>query len=160
MAKALQHLRTRVKGTNGEGPIGYRWFPVWIGIGLLLAILLLVSSISTYVMVSRKLLVDHLRSDLSSQVAMMDREVRQGAIQNTGQLAAMLQRTIEKSSGRIAWIQIQNGDGSTVIHGGSPVTPAFSNESVRAHLSNRQPLFKTVVTANGKTLVEAFPFRI
>lgn len=158
----------------------YGWFQLWIGLGLALAILLLVSSISTYVMVSRRMIVDHLRRDLASQVAMLDQQVRRGAIQNPAQLEAMLRQTQERSNGRIAWIQIRNGEGMPISQAGSPITPlssnvsstvfanassnalsdVFSNQEVRSHIENREPMFKTLDTDSGRLLVDISPFRL
>lgn len=159
MARTIRHFKTWMEDIKGEAN-SYRWFPVWIGIGLVLAILLLVSSISTYIMVSRRLLVEHVRGDLAAEMATLDRESRQSKVESTAQLAAMLKRAVERSNGRIEWLRVQSGDGATVVHAGAYVPQTFSMESIQAHLSERQPIFKTVETANGKALAEVFPFRI
>ena len=137
-----------------------RWFQLWIASGLALAVLLLVTSIHTYVIVSRRLMVDHLRSDLSSQVAMMDQQVRRSAVQNDSQLPAILQQAIERSNGQITWIEIQDSQGSTVSQAGAPMKPMFSIDYIRSQIQNRQPIFNMVGTRAGTVLVEVFPFRL
>src|SRR3979411_2559495 len=145
------------KSTETDNP---RWFQLWIASGLALAVLLLVTSIHTYVIVSRRLMVDHLRSDLSSQVAMMDQQVRRSTVQNDSQLPAILQQAIERSNGQITWIEIQDSQGSTVSQVGAPMKPMFSIEYIRSQMLNRQPIFNMVGTRAGTVLVEVFPFRL
>ena len=138
---------------------GSRWFQLWIGAGLILALLLLVSSISTYVLVSRRMIVDQLRRDLAAQVAMMDQQLQQGSVQGSNQLLTVLQHTKDRSNGRIAWIHVQGGDGATIAQVGSRMQ-VFSNEDVHAGIRGRQPVFKSLRTTTGRVLVEVFPFRI
>src|SRR5205807_7958388 len=87
-------------------------------------------------------------------------QVQRGAVTNSGQLAAMLQQTQERSNRRIAWIQIRSGDGATVSESNSAATLAFSSQYVRSHISARQPIFKLLNIATGHILVEVFPFRL
>jgi hypothetical protein len=137
-----------------------RWFQLWIASGLMLAVLLLVTSIHTYVIVSRRLMVDHLRSDLSSQVAMMDQQARRSAVQNDSQLSPILQQALERSNGRVAWIEIQDGQGRSVSEAGTAMKPIFSNDYIQSHLQNRQPVFNLVGTHAGTMLVDVLPFRL
>jgi hypothetical protein len=148
---------SQAKSTETDNP---RWFQLWIASGLALAVLLLVTSIHTYVVVSRRLMVDHLRSDLSSQVAMIDQQSRRSAVQNDSELPAILQQAVERSNGRIAWIEVQDGWGNSVAQAGIPTKPVFSDEYIQSHLQNRQPIFDTVRTRAGTLLVEVFPFRL
>jgi hypothetical protein len=131
VATPLRRFTTWLGRKNGQRTDGYRWFQLWIAIGIVLAILLLVSSISTYVLVSRRLLVDHIRGDLASQVAMLDQQVQRGAVQHPAEFAAMLRQTQDRSNGRITWLQIRNGDGGSVAQAGAPATPAFSRSVSR-----------------------------
>src|SRR5260370_34078212 len=114
---------SRPKSRKTDGP---RWLRLWIASGLVLAVLLLGSSISNYVIVSRRLIVDHLRRDLSSQVAMMDQQVRRSAVLNDSQLPAILEQGVERSNGRTAWIQIRDSDGDSVSQAGAPAAPVCS----------------------------------
>ncbi len=139
---------------------GYGWFQLWIGLGITLSILLLVTSISTYMLVSRRAIVEQLRNDLASQVGFLDQQVKRGEIRNLTQLAAVLQHLQDGSNRRIAWIQIQNGEGSVVSQAGSFTTVAFTNQEIRSGFAHRQPVFKTVKTENGVLLVEEFPFHL
>lgn len=92
MATPSQLLTHQLEPKNHQRINSYGWFPLWIGLGLLLAILLLVSSISTYVLVSRRLTVEQLRGDLASVVAMLDQQVQRGGVKNGDQFAALLQQ--------------------------------------------------------------------
>jgi hypothetical protein len=171
--RSLRHLTKWLSEKHSRPTKIYRWFQIWIGLGLALAILLLVSSISTYVLVSRRMIVDHLRRDLASQVAMLDQQVQRGAIQNPAQFEGMLRQMQERSNGRIAWIQVRNGEGTPISQTGSPITPSsnvctglFSNASTNVfsevvpHTDNREQIFKTLNTDTGRVLVDVFPFRL
>jgi len=91
---------------------------------------------------------------------MMDQQVRRSAVQHDSQLPAILEQAVERSNGRIAWIQIRDGHGDSVSQAGTPAQPVFSIEYIRSRIQNRQPIFKTVHTARGIMLVEVFPFRL
>lgn len=159
MASPLRNFISFMSRKSSRNAGGYRWFQVWIALGLVLAILLLASSISTYVLVSRRLVVDHLRSEMAAQVANLDREIQRGAVRDSAQLTALLHQFQERSNGRIASIRIEN-DGATVAQAGGLEVMAFSNDYVRAHLPSRQPIFTAVNSSAGRILVEVFPFRL
>lgn len=143
--------------TQSAGFIGVRWFQLWIASGLVLAIILLVSSISTY-NVSRRLILDHLRGDLRSQAAMLEDQLQRAAVHSRDQLSEILQEAIEKSNGRVAWILVQNQAGDELAAVGSPAKPVFSTQEIRSHLKSRRPIFKTVGAPHGPLLVEVLPF--
>jgi hypothetical protein len=124
---------------------------------MILAIILLVSSISTYLAVSRELIVDQLRGDLASRVARIDEQIRSSSVQTRVQLSAILQRTFDIGSGQIAWVVVQNADGEALSRIGFLPHPMFSIREIGSHLENRQPIFKTADTAAGKVLIEVFP---
>lgn len=136
----------------------FRWLQLWICGGVLLAIALLVTSISTYFAVSRAVIRDYLRTDLHSQASQIENRARQDSVQTGEQLAAMLSQVLDKSSGRICWIRVQDRDGGTIAMAGPSIQPAFSMEETRIRLRDHRPLFKTIESAGGRILVETLPF--
>jgi hypothetical protein len=143
--------------TKSGGFVSVRWFQLWIGSGLVLALVLLVSSISTYT-VSRGLILDHLRGDLRSQAAMLEDQAQRASVHSRDQLSEILQGAIGKSNGRIAWILVQNHAGDELAGIGSPAKPVFSTQDIRSHLQSQRPIFKTVGADSGPMLVEVLPF--
>jgi hypothetical protein len=135
-----------------------RWVQLWIGVGMALAVSLLVTSISTYFAVSRSVVAEHLRSDVHSQAAMIEDRARQGGVQTNAQLLTVLDQSIEKNSGRLAWVRVQNCEGDTIAAAGAADAPTFSKEDIRMHFRSRQPLFKSIDGPGGAMLVETLPF--
>jgi hypothetical protein len=146
-----------IKGRRVEG---CRWFRVWIACGLLLVVVLLVSTISTHVEPSKQLIVDHLRSDLHSQAAMIEEQAQRNSVQTRGQLSTILQWAMERSSGRIGWIMIRNHGGEVLSAIGPPAAPVFSTQDIRSHIQSRQPIFKTIGATNGPMVVEVLPLML
>jgi len=146
-------MRTKNHASHG-------WFRLWIIFGLGVAILLLVNSMSNYLFVSRRVLVDQVRRDLSGQVAAIDRQAQQYRLQSPSQLAALVEKARQSSNGRIAWIQLHGTDDTALASTGLSVPRTFSASYIRSQLRNRQPIVKTLSSRAGSVVVEAFPFRL
>jgi Stage II sporulation protein E (SpoIIE) len=139
---------------------GFRWFYVCICGGGVLAVALLISSISTCLAVSRALVIDHLRRDMRFQAGLLEDRARKEAVEASAQLDVLLMETVERSGGRIAWIRVENRDGGITSGIGLSGGQVFSSEEIRTHDRGRQPLFKTINAASGTVLVERLPFRL
>ena len=61
---------------------GYRWFPLWLVLGVGLAIVLLVNSVWNYVSISHRIVVDQVRKDLWLQAAGIDRTMQRGGFRD------------------------------------------------------------------------------
>lgn len=141
-------------------PEKYLWFRFGILAGAGLAILLLVNSVSNYSYVSRRVLVEHVRRELSEQVAQLDQQIQQATAASPQMLSSLLDTARRRTNGRIVWAQIRDGNGTPVAHAGPESKPVFSASAFRARFQKRQPVFQTVVTERGEMLVEAFPIRL
>lgn len=141
-----------------KGP-SFRWFYLCICGGIALAVALLISSISTYVAVSRTLVIDHLRADMRSQAMLMEDRARKESAETSAQLDVLLKETLERGAGRIAWIRVQNRGGEVISRVGLSGGQVFADEEIRTHDRGRQPLFKTINGPAGMVLVERLPFR-
>ena len=135
-----------------------RWLQLWICIGLALAVALWVTSISTYLAVSRSVIMAHLRGDLHSRAALIEDRTRQTSVQTKAQLLAVLEQSLDKSNGSVAWIRVQNREGETIAAAGSSASPTFSTQEIRGHLRSHEPLFKRVGRSKSSVLVEMLPF--
>lgn len=135
-----------------------RWAQLWIGVGIALAVSLLVTSISTYFAVSRSVVTEHLRSDVHSEAAIIEDRARQQGVQTNSQLLTVLDHSMGKSGGRLAWVRVQNREGDTIAVSGASDPPTFSKEEIRMHFLGRQPLFRSIDGPGGPMLVETLPF--
>jgi hypothetical protein len=93
------HNRLAVGGTNYQGRFG--WVQLWVCGGILLALALLLTSISTYLSVSRALIVEHLRGDLHSQAAAIEYQARRDSVQTSTELLMVLRQNVDKYNGRL-----------------------------------------------------------
>ena len=134
----------------------YGWFKAGIGLGVLAGLTLLVNSIANYQRVSQIVMMDHVRQDLASQVAVLDQQIRSQPESMPGLVAAMQANGRE----RIAWIQVRTTAGQVVAHAGRPAVAAFSPDEFRKRWQARQPAFRTLETPKGQVVVEAFPVRL
>ncbi len=137
----------------------FRWVQLWICGGIVLALVLLVSSISNYRAVSSALIMDHLRRELRTEAGQIEEQAREGSVRTSRELGVILKQALTGAAGRIAWIQVVNGDGVTLSGTGLPEGQVFSAEETRTHLRGRQPLLKTIKSGNRSLLVERLPFR-
>jgi stage II sporulation SpoE-like protein len=110
-------------------------FPLCLMLGLIVVLLLLLSSIARDRVMSHGATVNQVRDDLSLRVAILDRALEGGLVESPSELQALLERIREESNGRIVWLQLRDASGATVARAGK-VAPA------------------------GTVLVEAFPLRL
>ena len=137
---------------------GERWFPLGIGLGVVLAIGLLANSVSNYIFVSQRIQVDQLRRDLAEQVAQLDADLQQTTSQT--QLASVLTRAQARAGGRLAWIELRDTAEAVLGRTGLNVPHSFSAAEVRAKMRARKPAYTTRDTAQGEMVVEAFVLRL
>lgn len=137
---------------------GERWFPLGIGLGVVLAIGLLANSVSNYIFVSQRIQVDQLRRDLAEQVAQLDADLQQTTSQS--QLASVLTRAESRAGGRLAWIELRNTSDAVLGRTGLSVPHSFSAAEVRAKVRARKSAYTTRDTAEGEMVVEAFVLRL
>lgn len=137
---------------------GSRWVPLSVLLGLGLAILLLINSISTYRLVSQRLAVEQVRRDLSLRIATLENSLRNVGMNESAE--TVLEELRRNSAGRIVWIHLRDGSGRVVANAGLDAEPAFPADVLRAQFRNHQPVFTTAVSDAGTLVVEAFPLRL
>ena len=113
-----------------------RWFPLGIGLGVVLAIGLLANSVSNYIFVSQRIQVDQLRRDLAEQVAQLDADLQRTTSQT--QLAVVLTRAQARAGGRLAWIELRDTSDALLGRTGLDVPHSFSAAEVRAKMRARR----------------------
>jgi serine phosphatase RsbU (regulator of sigma subunit) len=139
---------------------GYWWFRFWILTGIGIAVVLLANSISSYRLVSRKLVVDNLRREVAAQMSSLDQQLRAPSSSEPGRLNNLLGSILRQSNGRLAWIQVRDSKGSVVAQVGAEAAPAFSAGTVETKFRERQPVYTVRKTNSGEVLIEAFPIRL
>lgn len=139
-----------------RGKNTYGWFKAGIGLGVVAGVTLLVNSWNNYQRVSQIVMLEHLRQDIASQVAVLDQQIRTQP-DATGRLVTAMQ---QNGHDRIAWIQVRTAAGEVIAHAGRQAGAAFSAEEFKKRLQARQPAFRTLETVKGPVVVEAFAVRL
>ena len=134
----------------------YRWVNISLFCGAALAVLLLVNSILNYMFISRRIVVEQLRRDMSKQVVAFERQLRETRDANPAALIESLRKDPDKT----LWVELRDRDERVVAHSGINTARVFSLDETRNRMRNREPLFKVVRTASGEVVVEAFPIRL
>jgi len=145
-----KQITERHRPTKTGSFAGLPWFHVSIATGLALAIVLLASSISTYLGGIPR--IDRGSPARQSPVPSRDdgRTAQRDSVQTRDQLSAVLQGALERAHGRIAWILVENHEGEVLSLIGPPATPVFSTVDIRSHIESRRSIFKTISTASGQ----------
>jgi serine phosphatase RsbU (regulator of sigma subunit) len=135
-----------------------QWFPLGIGLGVVLAVGLLANSVANYVFLSQRVQVDQLRRDVAEQVARLDADLQ--STPNQSHLPAVLGRAQSRAGGRLAWIALRDTNDALLARTGLDVPASFTAEQVRAQLRARKSAFTTRKTEQGEVVVEAFVLRL
>ncbi len=142
---------------NGRKRGGYRWFKFGIAAGGALALTLLVSSVSTYSFVSKRIVIEQTRRDIGKIVGELDRQMRESG---KAEPARLLEEARSQNGGRVAWIELRDFDGQVIARAGTPASPTFSTGELRDRFRARQPVYKTRQQEAGEIVVEAMPIRL
>jgi hypothetical protein len=148
-------METTIRENNA-----YRWFRLWIFVGAALALLLLVNSVSNYLVISRRISVDMLRRDLATHAVGLDQSIRAASIQGPANLRALLDAVRSNSGGKIAWLVVRDSSGKLLAASGALAAPTFDPVVFREQSRKRLPVYKTLETESGEVVVEAFPLRL
>lgn len=136
----------------------FRWFRVWLGLGALLAVLLVVNSVINYVFVSRRMVVDSLRRDMSRQIALLEKEVRDAGGPDQADLPALADDLAKDR--KLGWIRLTDRDGNLLAQSGLDIGNTFSEARIRDAFTNHEPLFEVRDSPAGKVVVEVFRSRL
>ena len=139
---------------------GQRWFSIFLGLGFAIGLLVLGNSAANYYWISKRMVVDQVRKDLSAQAVAVEKVLQEARPSNRAAAVELLERVRTASENRIAWIQLRDSRDITLAGVGLDVEPTFSAEVVRSRMRGRQPIFQTRETGAGRVLVEAFPLRM
>ena len=150
---------------NGNGVPGeqssiqsYRWVRIWLGVGVLCALLLLGNSIRDYFFVSRILSIQQLRRQVTQRIAAFEHNLRETWTPGTSRLK-LLTDEIAAGPQHPVWIVLRDGDGQVIEQSGTQVRQLFTHQQEADHFREREPLFDTIQTSQGEVVVEVFPVR-
>ncbi len=136
----------------------YRWLKVSLVLGGLLALLLLVNSVVSYVFISRRIVVEQLRREMGKHVVALERQFRQAPLKDNAHLAVLIEEL--RKDHKIAWIDVRDRQGRQLTHAGLRAAASFSAAQIHTGLANHEPITTVRGTDAGQMVVEIFPFHL
>ena len=135
---------------------GYRWVRIWLGVGVLLALLLLANSVRDYFFVARILSIQQVRRQVTEPIVAFEHDLR--ANWNPGDSRVKL-LTDEMAAGSQPplWIVLRDPDGQVIEQAGTPEREVFTHEQEASHFRSREPLFEVIPTSRGEAVVAVYP---
>ncbi len=133
----------------------YRWVIVWLFLSNVIGFVLAGSTIRDYRFISRLLATQQVRHQMTQTAAQVEQHLRRNEL-TSDTLQTALAGTLRGDES----LELRTSDGSLLQHLGTPFpASAFTPDEVRDSLIKREALYKTVSTARGDLVVEAFPMR-
>lgn len=133
----------------------YRWIYIPLGLGVLLSLLLLANSFRDYIFVSRLLATQQVRRQMREDVATLEQQLRRPGKPDESRMR-LLEEDVRASRGQPLWIRVRTPEGTVLEQGGDSALHVFSNEEENQGLRNHEAVFRVVVGATGRVVVEAF----
>jgi len=136
------------------------WLKAAVVAGVLLGVLLLIESVTTYHSVTRKLIPDHLIRQAGQFVSLLESQARQQKVESQETLQRLLDTLHEVESGDVAWIRVLDQEGHNLAVSGDPGRHEVSRYDMRDLLEVRvQTVSEAISTPSGDVMVVALPFR-
>src|SRR5215467_1714909 len=121
----------------------YTWVRVWLGMGVLLALLLLANSLRDYFFVARLLSTQLLRRQVTQRVAAFANDLRENWTPGESRLK-LLKEEMATGSQQPLWIVLRDPDGHVLEQSGTPERQVFTHDQETSHFRNREPLFDVI----------------
>ncbi len=135
-------------------------FRLVLGVGALVAAVLCVQSVRTYMYTGAVLVPQQAEREAERQVGALTTAARSAGINEPHALAPVIEHALESSGDRVLWVRVLTADGHVLAQGGHPEgtvnIPAQWWERVEKHES----LGRVADTARGKAFIAMIPFRL
>jgi serine phosphatase RsbU (regulator of sigma subunit) len=132
-----------------------RWIVVWLVLGAGLAVLLLFDSISTYFFVSRAIVVDRVKRDLTRTSAEVEHKMQVQHPRSEAEIKALL-TSIEEEHEHLMWLDLRWPDGSLAVRTKDHPNVTFSGIDVGSRLRDHLEITTVMQTSGGEAVVGLF----
>ena len=129
------------------------WFKALVALGLLLGVVLLVQTMSTYRYVSRSMIVHAAERQISQKTVALRISLRSLPSAGPAALSNLAGGLRQESSGQVAWVRILDADGKPLAGSGTSIGTSFTPAQIQQSLRDHRPLEKIVTSPEGKVLV-------
>jgi hypothetical protein len=148
IAKADRRTRS-LKGNR-------RWVSIWLGMGVLFALILLANSFRDYFFVARILSIQEVRHQMAEHITVFERQLSEN-VSSDEPLLKLLTAQMSTGPNKPLWIVLREPEGHITGQTGIQEREAFTHDQEITHFRNRQPLFDVIPSRQGAAVVEVFP---
>jgi len=131
-----------------------------LGIGALLALMLCVQCVRTYLYTDAVLVPQQAQREAERQAGALGAAARSAGVSDPHALGPVMEHALESAPDRVLWMRVLDSDGNVFAQGGSPGTNAKVPADWRERLEKQENMGSVVDTSEGKTLVTLLPFRM
>ncbi|HUB33700.1 MAG TPA: hypothetical protein VMA31_11745, partial [Bryobacteraceae bacterium] len=128
--------------------------------GALLALMLCVQCIRTYLYTDAVLAPQQAQREAERQMMALGTAARSAGIADPRALGPVIEHTLESDSDRVLWMRVLDGDRHVVAQGGNPPAAATVPVDWRERPQERGPATLLVDTPQGKAFVATLPLRM
>ena len=148
-------MKSRVVSEKSSAQ-SYRWVRIWLGIGVLLAVLLLGNSVRDYFFVARFISVQTVRHQVTQRIAAFEHDLRVNWIPGESRVK-LLTNGMATGSHKPLWIVLRDPNGQVIEQAGTPERQVFTQDQETSHFRTREPLYDVITSSQGEVVVEVFP---
>ncbi len=136
------------------------WLGVFTGVGALLAMVLLIQTVSSYVYVSGNLLTQEGLRTASRRLTSIERRLRMADTAQSAELDGILEQARVEWSDRISWLRLLGPEGVVLASDGVATGEPLSFDDLRRAMIEDRPVYETRETSEGRVLVTVSPVRL
>lgn len=135
-------------------------FGVVLGLGALIALVLCVQCVRTYLYMDSVLVPQQAEREAGRQVGALTAAARSAGITDPRALSPVIERVMESSSDRVLWMRILDPHSNVLAQGGNPQRTAKIPPRWWERVQRHESLGVLIDTPEGKALVVMLPFRL
>jgi serine phosphatase RsbU (regulator of sigma subunit) len=136
------------------------WFGAFLFGGIVIGLVLLAQTVSTYVYVSGNLVTQAGLREADQRLGSVQRALRRVDGTDVYALNGVLAQSRAEADDRVSWLRIVKPDGTTMASDGEAVGEPVSFRSLREAMDDRGTFYETRETPDGSVLVTVSPVRL
>ncbi len=135
-------------------------FGLTLAVGALLALVLCVQCVRTYLYTDAVLVPQQAQREAERQAMALGGAARTAGISDPRALSAVIERTVESASDRVLWMRVLDSDLNVIAEAGNPSTTAAIPQDWRERLGPHENPGVVVDTPHGGAFIAIFPLRM
>jgi hypothetical protein len=136
------------------------WFGVFMAFGTVLALVLFIQTVSSYVYVSGNLVTQEGLRTATRRLTSIERRIRVSDAGNHEDLGSILEQARLEWADRISWLRLLGPDGTVLAADGIATGRPLSFDDLRQAMIEQRPVYEMRETDEGRVLVTVSPVRL